>query len=55
MQIWPTLIIREEEEAVLLLPAKGELKKVMVTLQDYSWTGGHRRENLQSIHRPLSL
>lgn len=55
MQRWATLTAREEEEAVLFLPAKGGLKKVMVTLHYYSWTGGHGRENLQSIHQPLSL
>ena len=55
MQRWATLTVREEEEAVLLLPAKGGLKKVMVTLHNCSWAGGHGRENLQSIHQPLSL
>lgn len=55
MQRWATLTVREEEEAVLLLPAKGELKKVMVTLHSCSWAGGQGRQKSQSIHRPLSL
>lgn len=55
MQKWATLTIREEEEAVLLLPAEGGLKKVMATPHNYSWAGGHGKENLQSRHQPLSL
>lgn len=52
MKRWATLT---EEEAALLLPAKGGLKKVMVTLHNHIWVGGHGKENLQSIHQPLSL